>query len=245
MRVCARLTCGVLVLLAMCLAPARAFAAPFLFELATVNSELHFGGPAFSDHGYDVTSLAVRGVDVDVFQDWDASATDYEASGGTLVRQTLNTDGSGAVESSTYRYEGGLFVVTLHLTRPGETRSGTFTAPIESLEFTAPEPGRGGAFSMWYDLGPGTFSAAFAAAFGIPVHAGPGYVDVPLIVLLNDAGHTSTTRIAHDGGGMLNVYEPAAVPEPWPGAITVMGLAAALGVRTRRRAGPSGSAQAE
>ena len=145
-----------LLLAALALLPASAAAAPLAIDAGWLNSNFVFGGPSFSDEGYDVNLVELY--DVTIAEEGDPLDVFFGAGGGSLESVT-------ALPGQTdYRYEGGTFFLQFE----GDVMP-FFTAPIESLDisvFGDIEPGAG--ITVTYALGPGLFDAALAALHGVP-----------------------------------------------------------------------------
>jgi hypothetical protein len=220
--------------------PLSATAAPLALGIGFLNSTLTFGGPSFTDHGYDFSPANLYGLDLT--EDWGVTLgheTAFDASGGTLVQETPVFDAGGTLIRTDYRYEGGTFRVTFALKHDvtGEVRNGSFIAPISSLLISADEPLAPGTseVSAYYELGKGRFDAAFAHAFGIPRRTGPGYIDESILILLS-GDHTSPELVADNGGGNIEIQPPAAVPETPQSVLAGLGVLAVLLVRFSRTA---------
>ena len=215
-----------------------ATAAPLALGIGFLNSTLTFGGPTFTDHGYDFSPVLLYGLDLG--EDWGAALgheTAFDASGGTLVQETPVVDAGGTLIRTDYRYEGGTLRVTFALKHDvtGEVRNGSFIAPISSLLISADEPLEPGEsqVSALYELAGGAFDLAFASAFGIPRRTGPGFVDEQILILLS-GDHTSPELVADDGGGNVDIQAPAAVPETPQSVLAGLGVLAVLLVKFSR-----------
>ena len=205
-------------------------------ELGYLNSDLTFGFINPNHAGYDLYFVCVFPATPgpDFCLDSDASST-FEALGGTFAEQALLKDGSGTVIGSEYLYEGGTFQIDLTLRNDdGELSTGSFVAPIITLEMSANEGPEANVLAQ-YLLGPGLFDASIANALGIRRRTVGGSVIGDL--LLTDDGnrpgiggnYASPERQAWDGATHVEIV----VPEPPMPILSVLGLTAAWFWRRR------------
>jgi hypothetical protein len=182
-----------------------------------LNSNLTFGFGNAVHSGYDGELDALN-----------AFGGTFDALSGPFLDQTLVTDGSGTVIESKYFYEGGTFQADFTWQSGGGSKTGSFVAPIITLEIDVLED-HDHAYA-YYLLGPGLFDASLADALGVrrPTVGGNVFSDM---LLMEDTGgdYTSPERQAWDGFTYVTVN----VPEPPMPILGVLGLGAAWLCRRR------------
>jgi len=208
--------------------PASHLVAGPVFSMEFLNSDFTFGTISPNQRGYDLTSFDIdaQKPDMDV-------AADYEAVGATFDHQTLDLNGGGVV-SSHYFYTGGTFEIVFAIDKNGVLQTGSFVAPITTIEVTAGQ-WHGGSALASYELGPGIFDPSIAALLGIGRHTRGGTAFSQLILTDNGnragvaGNHTTPERQAWDGVNDIALE----VPEPATLALFATGTA---GFSIRRRA---------
>jgi hypothetical protein len=198
---------------------------PTQIDLKFLNSDLTFGTGGLQQTGDDLFSIIVNGRPP-FFVD---KASTFQVSSGPLVAQTTVADGFGNIIQSNYSYAGGRLQILFNLSGFRQTVTGTFTAPIVSLDVEVDEfPG--GNVTATYVLGRGTFDAASARALEVSRRTTSGTIDAQL-VLVDQMPNDSTTpiRMAREGFTSVTLRQ---VPEP---ATALLALVGAGGAWLRRR----------
>lgn len=207
---------------------AHVCAAPVVF-MEFLNSDFTFGTISPDQQGDDLSSLLVDSLVFPVA----LGDGRYAATGPVFDSQSLDFS-NGNVIGSHYFYTNGVLEIFLSIEKNGQQLAGSFEAPIKKLTVTAGEK-EGDSVTAVYELGPGLFDAAIAAALGIDSHTTGG--EAVSRLLLTSRGnrpgvagnHATPQRQAWDGVNhiTLNVPEPA--------ALALFATAGALSLRRRRR----------
>ncbi|HEV8397524.1 MAG TPA: PEP-CTERM sorting domain-containing protein [Vicinamibacterales bacterium] len=222
MRIPALLVCFILF-------PASRLLAGPVFSMEFLNSNFTFGTVSPNQQGYDLTSFDIDAQVPDV----DFIGVGYEAVGAAFDHQTLDQNAGGGVVSSHYFYTGGTFEILFAIDQNGVLRTGSFVAPIKTIEVTAGQ-WDGASAQASYELGPGIFDPSIAELLGIGRHTRSGTA-VSQLLLTDDGNrggvagnHTTPERQAWDGVNDIELE----VPEPAILALLATGMA---GFSIRRR----------
>jgi hypothetical protein len=204
------------------LVPLHASAAS-LVSLEFLNSNLTFGLTTPGQFGYDLDLFDIDGDGTsDVYGTFDAAA-------GPLVSETINPSDP---TTATYLYRGGTFSIDLSVNMHGQSLTGSFVAPIQTLQVTATDPAGGCDVFAVYTLGAGLFDRAFATALGLPsAHtlAGANVLADLIIDSSNPTGLRDAIREAEDGATFVTLP----VPEPPVGLTAAIAFALVLWSRKR------------